>query len=210
MFKAFFVALLLSRIEAIISECPVSLSSMGQEFRPKMNITLLLHTSIRTHIRCATLCHKIITCRTFNYDASSKQCQLFEADASTGEIVSSPSLSSLVGTVHIIPSLYTLSHNRPCTTCLHSRYEICSTNTNTCQCPSHTYWNGQICALRLFLNDACTQADSCRSDLNLTCSINCYGEFERCVLMSSTASTYRRETLFLTNEYFALYRFEFK
>ena len=46
-----------------------------------------------------------------------------------------------------------------------------------------------MCALALFENDTCTQMDACRSDLNLTCPGNCYGDFKRCI-KSSTASTY--------------------
>lgn len=80
-----------------------SLSSKGREFRPKMNITLLLSASTRTAMQCAILCNELCSCRTFNFDFSSQQCQLFEADLLTGSIVSSPSPSSMVGTIRIFP-----------------------------------------------------------------------------------------------------------
>ncbi|CAF4668528.1 unnamed protein product, partial [Rotaria magnacalcarata] len=37
-----------------------------------------------------------------------------------------------------------------------------------------------MCPLTLFQNAACRQIDACRSDLNLSCIINYYGEFTQC------------------------------
>jgi hypothetical protein len=102
---------------------------------------------------------------------------LFEGDSTTGSIISSSSSTSVVGTVRISSTLYSSIYNQPCQACQQNRYEVCSTNTSTCQCPSHTYWNGSVCALQLFENEICGQLNSCRSDLNLSCLTDCYGSF---------------------------------
>jgi hypothetical protein len=106
---------------------------------------------------------------------------LFEGDSTTGSIISSPSSTSLVGTVRITSTLYSSIHNQSCELCQENRYVVCSINTSTCQCPQHTYWNGSVCTLQLFENDTCEQWDSCRSDLNLTCTPDCYGYSPTCI-----------------------------
>lgn len=165
-----------------IHQSYISFSPLGKEFSPRfVTIQLLSSFTQPTRTRCSAWCNQLSSCRTFDYDFLSKRCRLFEADATTGSIITSTSSASIVGTVRIAPSLFTSSHNQPCSTCQNSRYESCSTTKNTCQCPPRTYWTGSICALQLFQNDTCTQASACRSDLNSTCSSNCYGEFSRCV-----------------------------
>lgn len=159
----------------------LTLSSVGSYFQHRFSIQLLSVANSGSGSQCAFTCSQLSHCRTFDYDPSSKQCRLFEADSTTGAISPSPSPTSIVGFIQIIPDLYSPTHNQPCTACAQSRYEVCSSNTSTCQCPPRTYWNGQICRLQLFENDACTQADACRSDMNLTCSPDCYGEDQRCV-----------------------------
>jgi hypothetical protein len=106
---------------------------------------------------------------------------LFEGDSTTGSIISSSSSTSVVGTVSISSTLYSSTYNQPCESCEQNRYEVCSTNTSTCQCPDHTYWNGSVCALQLFENETCGQANSCRSDLNLSCLTDCYGNSPQCL-----------------------------
>lgn len=155
-------------------------SPSGKEFRPKRTSQSLLNTTTSTEGECSLLCNKWMSCRTFDYDLVSKRCRLFEGDSTTGSIIVSSSSTSFVGTVIINPSIYTSIHNQPCSYCQYNRYEICSKNTSTCQCPSNTYWNGFICALQLFENDTCTREDMCRSSVNLVCSVNCYGAFEKC------------------------------
>lgn len=41
----------------------------------------------------------------------------------------------------------------------------------------------------MFHNDTCPQADSCRVDFNLTCSVNCYDEFERCIVKTAATNS---------------------
>jgi hypothetical protein len=154
-------------------------------FQPRMTIQLLSMTTCQTTAQCAAACNQVQPCRTFDYDLSSKQCRLFEGDPTTGFTALSSTAMSIVGTVRIFSSLFTSAHNQPCVMCEKSRNEICSVNTSRCQCPTHTYWDGLICALQLFENDTCTQIDACRSDLNLTCSANIYGEFQKCAQPSS-------------------------
>jgi PAN domain len=158
----------------------MTLSPFGMEFRPWMSSQQLSSTTVGTKLRCAALCNQLIACRTFDYDTVSKRCRLFEADTNTGSIIASSSSSSMVGSVRIDPSLYVETHGQPCALCQQKRYDVCSVNTSSCQCPANTYWNGVVCALQLFTNQSCSQVDACRSDLNLTCSANCYGESPQC------------------------------
>ncbi|CAF1454718.1 unnamed protein product [Adineta steineri] len=118
---------------------------------------------------CAFACNQQPSCHALDYDSASKRCRLFEGDLTTGSIVSSTSATSIVGIVELFPSLFVKTHNQSCETCQDSRYEVCSTTTNTCQCRSNSYWDRSICALQLFTNDTCSQIDSCRKDQNLTC-----------------------------------------
>lgn len=165
-------------------------SSNGFEFQPRSSIQLLSTTTFPKFIHCAAACNQLVSCRTVDYDSSSKQCRLFEGDSSTGSIVSSSSSTSFVGTVRISVDLYSSVHNFPCQTCEQNRYEICSTNMSTCQCPSHTYWNGYICALQLWTNDTCENTIVCRSDLNLSCKFDCSSQSSRCA-PSNFTSKYR-------------------
>jgi hypothetical protein len=159
----------------------ITLTSVGLEFQPRNNIQLILTKTIQTQILCSIACNELLSCRTLDYDLVSKRCRLFEGDSSKGSIISSSSSSSVVGIVSISSTLYSSAHNQSCQSCEQTRYEICSANTSTCQCPSHTYWNGLVCALQLSENDTCQQLDACRSDLNLTCTTDCYGDFSTCL-----------------------------
>lgn len=163
-----------------IYQSKFSISSGGKIFQRQLNVQLLLVTTETSIVKCALQCNQRIACRTFDYNASSRRCRLFEADSTTGTIASSSSLSSAVGSMQILPSLYSSTHNQPCAKCAQTRYEVCSTNTSTCQCPPRTRWNGQICVLQLLANAPCTQSDACRSDLNLNCSFDCYNELQIC------------------------------
>ncbi|CAF1129137.1 unnamed protein product, partial [Rotaria magnacalcarata] len=60
------------------------------------------------------------------------------------------------------------------------------------QCPGNSYWNGSMCPLQLFENAACGQIDACRSDLNLSCIINFYGEFTQCSISINLFTNYFR------------------
>ena len=173
----------------------VALSSPGNSFQHRFSIQLLSVMTSESVNDCASACNHLPHCRTFDYDPSSNQCRLFEADSTTGTILPSSSPTSVVGSVHITANLYSTTHDQPCSACAESRYEVCSSNTSTCQCPPRTYWNGQICRLQLFENDTCTQADACRSDLSLICTLNCYGEYQRCALNTFLTSEYHLHIL---------------
>ncbi|CAF0866509.1 unnamed protein product [Rotaria sp. Silwood1] len=159
----------------------MELTSMGLEYAPNNQIQLIVTETIQTKTLCSAACNQLPSCRIFDYDLISKRCRLFEGDSITGSIISSSSSTSIVGIVRISSNLYLSIHNQFCQACPENRYEVCSTNTNKCQCPVHTYWNGSVCALQLFENDTCTQPDACRSDLNLTCTTDCYGNWPKCL-----------------------------
>ncbi|CAF1389711.1 unnamed protein product [Rotaria magnacalcarata] len=143
---------------------------------------------------CAAICTQNPSSRLFDYDSSSHRCRLFEADLTNGAIIAVGSQMSIVGSVILSASLYASMYNQSCSACQENRYQTCSSTTNACQCPGNSYWNGSMCPLTLFQNVACHQIDACRSDLNLSCIINYYGEFTQCsieqVLTNSTETAY--------------------
>jgi hypothetical protein len=156
------------------------LSSLGYEFQPQNHIQLSLETMFENRMLCSVACNQQPSCHAFDYDSISGRCRLFEGDLTTGSIISSALVGSIAGIVDLLPSLFAQTHNQLCQPCQESRYEICSADTNTCQCRPHTFWNGSICSLQLFENDTCSQIDSCRADLNLTCATDSYGQFTQC------------------------------
>ncbi|CAF5051409.1 unnamed protein product, partial [Rotaria sp. Silwood1] len=140
----------------------LSLSLQGHEFQPQYGVQLIFNETARSRLLCSAACSQNPSCRIFDYDSSSHRCRLFEADLTNGAIIETASQTSIVGT------------------CQENRYQTCSSTTNTCQCPGNSYWNGSMCPLKLFENTACSQIDACRSDLNLSCIMNSYGEFTQC------------------------------
>ena len=149
--------------------------TMSWEFVPYDTSYPPLFTFTTTKVLyCSLECNKRIDCRTFDYDADSRHCRLWDVDQTTGSIVvSSTKPRSSVGTIRLSASIYANSHNQSCDKCVQSRYEICNASSNTCQCPSKTYWNGSMCLAQLLSNQICSQANHCRSDLNLTCQPSC-------------------------------------
>ena len=158
----------------------MKLSPRGNEFHGRNSLDLIGSTNTPKLLRCAGLCNINRACRTFDYDFSSGRCRLFESDLTAGSIVPSTSPASIVGSVYLSPALFLPVYNQPCQTCEENRYVLCPSNTAACQCPSHTYWNGSMCLLQLIGNSTCSQADACRMDLNLTCSMDGYGRFIQC------------------------------
>jgi hypothetical protein len=152
----------------------IILSDPGYEFVPINSISLILTSTAVSSLRCGLACNQRIDCRTYDFDLPSGQCRLFEADLTTGSVVASPyKPQSIVGSVQISTDIYSLTYGQPCDQCAQSRYEVCYPNSTSCQCPMHTYWNGTTCAMQLFDNQSCSNADACRSDLNSTC-VPCY------------------------------------
>jgi hypothetical protein len=151
------------------------MSDAGWEFVPfDSSLPTLLTLTTKKLLYCSLECNKRIDCRIFDFDSNSGQCRLWDTDLTTGSIITSPSKPQLVvGTIRLSPSIYANNHNQSCAACAQSRYETCDANSNTCQCPSKTFWNGSICTSQLLRNQICSQANSCRSDLNLTCLPSC-------------------------------------
>ena len=154
-----------------IYQSAIHLSSHGFEFQPQHNVQLMQESMTQNRLLCSVACNQQRFCRTFDYDSTSTRCRVFEADTATGSIVPCNSSTSIVGTVILSSLLFATMHNQSCETCQESRYEICSPSSSTCQCPSHTFWNGSVCLLQLFVNASCSQTNDCRTDLNLTCAI---------------------------------------
>ncbi|CAF3172466.1 unnamed protein product [Rotaria socialis] len=128
---------------------------MGLEYTPINNVQLIATKYIQTKFLCSAACNQESSCRIFDYDLISKRCRLFEGDSTTGSINLSSSPTSIVGVVSISSSIYSSINNQLCQACKGNRYEVCSAETNLCQYPVHTYWNGSLCALQLFENGTC-------------------------------------------------------
>jgi hypothetical protein len=177
-FIIFFPAMLI-QVHAM-SQSTLQLSAPGFKCQPRHPVQLRLQKTLRARLMCAASCNQQPACRALDYDSSSRRCRLYEGDLTTGSMVPSASATSVVGTMVVSPSMFTQSHAQPCQACADSRYEICDTNTSTCQCRPHTYWDNSTCAMQLFENDTCSQVGSCRSDLNLTCVADFIGQFRKC------------------------------
>lgn len=175
-----------------IYQSNIQFSSTGLQYQPYSSIQLLSTTTARSKLVCSATCNQLSSCRIFDYDTVSKQCRSFEGDTTTGSIISSSSPTSVVGTIRISSNLYSSMHNYSCQACQYNRYEICSTNTSTCKCPAHTYWTGSVCALQFFQNETCDLVNSCRSDLNLSCLLDCYGKTQTCL----PSTTYSKNKIF--------------
>ncbi|CAF1336359.1 unnamed protein product, partial [Rotaria magnacalcarata] len=179
-FFIFVVIAMSSPVNGIYSST-LSLSLQGHEFQPQYDVQLTFNEIAESLILCGTVCSQNPSCRTFDYDSSSRRCRLFEADLTNGAIIAAASQTSIVGSVILSASLYASMYNQSCSACRENRYQTCSSTTNTCQCPGNSYWNSSMCPLQLFENATCSQIDACRSDLNLSCIINSYGEFTQCL-----------------------------
>jgi hypothetical protein len=147
-----------------------SLGELGTEFSPVNRNALLLDTlSVATTIRCAAQCNQLFECRTFNFDSSTKQCQLFEGDLiATGSIRSSSSSTSVIGTIRLLESDFQ-DHGKSCDHCSENRFLRCV--NNNCDCRQHTYWNGSMCLPQLPVSCVECQQNMtmCRTDLGLAC-----------------------------------------
>lgn len=172
----FAIAILIFFSQIIAQYQSVSgISSQGWQFVPADgSLSPILTYTAKSRLYCNSECNKRSDCRTFDYDGTTRQCRLWDADTSTGSIVATPSKpQSFVGSIKFAPSLYTDIYNQSCDKCILSRYLTCNKNSNTCQCPSKTYWDGSMCLAQRLRNQTCTNIDACRSDLNLTCEPSC-------------------------------------
>ena len=156
-------------------ESSIQLTAFGTAFQPRNPIELLgTLSNVRSLLQCAMQCNQNRQCRTFDYDGSSLVCRQFEGELSTGTVLNNSTLlSSRIGSIVYNTSdalqLYA-SYNQTCDRCGVgiNRYLQCI--NNTCQCPSNTYWNGQMCSNHLYNGSNCNYSSACRQDLNLTCS----------------------------------------
>ena len=165
-----------------ISQSHIEMSSLGKEFQPRNLVQLILQTTMASRLRCSATCNQRPSCRALDYDSASRRCRLFEGDLTTGTIVASASPTSSVGIVTVSASMFSASHNQICSACQESRYETCSAATSSCQCGPHTFWDGSRCSLQQFEGVSCSRVDECRRDLNLTCTVDYYGNFSNCSL----------------------------
>jgi hypothetical protein len=131
---------------------------------------LLLETNSNSVSICTQKCFMIAGCRTFNFDIQTKSCRLYGGDIdSTGLVVVSLSPQSTYGLIQLTVNDFA-DYGRPCSYCEGSRYLTCI--SSTCQCQTHTYFNGSICLSQKLNGSECNDSIECRNDLNLICQWN--------------------------------------
>ena len=171
MYHLIFLLLIKSIYSQDLLKTRMTITAAGYEFQPvDISKQLLDTTSVSTRMRCARVCALTEGCRIFDFNSSILGlCRLFEGDQTTGEIISSSSLTSIVGSISITSSLFSAFGNTPCNNyCRNNPYLSCNIN-NTCQCRGYTYWDETMCQLNKFTGTSCTANNQCRTDLNLTC-----------------------------------------
>ncbi|CAF3660268.1 unnamed protein product [Rotaria socialis] len=84
-----------------------------QEASDLLNTNIMFNSS--SSVQCTMFCSLTIPqCRTFAFDSSILQCQLFASDMTTGNVIYSPSSpNSLVGTVQLASDMFT-DYGQPC------------------------------------------------------------------------------------------------
>ena len=139
----------------------------GTDFIPINPIELIsVSTDVLSMANCAQLCNQNLLCRTIVFDPPS--CRLYESYLDTGSVIASSSSKSVVGAVDYNNVNLSPAFNQSCDHCYLDRYLVCQ--NSTCQCPLHTYWDGQnTCLNQLFQNWSCEADNWCREDLNLSC-----------------------------------------
>ena len=168
-----------------LSQSYVQISDLGEAFQPLNSIELLGIHSVSSFMRCSSgktahlylifkcrishrlACNLHVLCRTFDYDASSLLCRLFEGAFSTGHVVAAAS-TSRIGFLRYFSMLFK-NFGQPCSQSTESRYLTCS--SNKLECPLHSYWDGSQCLNQRYENASCSYDDWCRNDpFGLTCS----------------------------------------
>lgn len=149
----------------------IVLSSQGLEYSPNDQTTLLLFTiESRLLSFCAHKCLLITNCRIFNYDFQSRQCRLYGTDDDySRSIINSSSTQSVVGSIQTTMEEFN-NYGRSCSFCLYSLQLKCI--NSTCQCQSHSYYDGSICRTQRLNGGECNDTIQCRNDLNLICLPN--------------------------------------
>ena len=170
-----------------ISQSSIYLTAFGTTFEPRNQVELLRTLSnVQSLIRCSMKCNQDRQCRTFDYDQSSQICRLFEGEFSTGTVITNVSLSSSrVGAIRYNTTETKRSYspyNQTCDQCSQGTNRYLQCVNNTCQCPTNSYWNGEMCLNQLYEKAACPYGSvSCRQDLNLSC----WNMSNRCVPQDS-------------------------
>ncbi|CAF0748193.1 unnamed protein product [Adineta steineri] len=146
----------------------INLSQLGLEFIPiNENLLLLVDINADSIIICSKICFSNTYCQTFNFNIQSKRCRLYEGDIdNTGSVIISQSIQLVVGTIKLTTDDF-IDYGRPCSFCENKPYLVCM--NSTCQCQSHSFYNGSICQSQKFLGGSCTNDIQCRNDVNLTC-----------------------------------------
>ena len=144
------------------------IAARGTQFIPRYSQEYpLSNASASSFLRCATQCFNNFLCRVFVYDESTLVCRLYQSDSTSGNVTSTASISSRVGTISYDSSLY-INYNRTCDLCQYNRYLVCL--NSRCQCPStQLFWSGNICRNKFYYGDGCNSSIQCREDLNLSC-----------------------------------------
>jgi len=170
MYRYLILIVFINCVHSQMSGVTFDFSSSGMQLLPVDPVQLLDTITVGNEsptTQCAFACvMQLPYCHTIEFDSTTLQCRLFEADLTTAQIIPSTSLSVSVAIIDLVPELFT-GYNQPCSQCVGNRFLTCI--NHTCQCASNTYFDGSICKLKQFTGPACNSSDMCRTDINLTC-----------------------------------------
>lgn len=174
------VLLAFVRIAHGFQSAQFTVSAAGMGFRSANTIEdLSTSLIIRNVISCATLCLRDVQCRTFEFDAQSQTCRLFEGSADTGTLLSTGSATTVVGSINVEPSMFYM-YNATSDQCVDNRFLSNNDPSGLCQCSMNTFWNGSMCLNQRYAGDVCVNSHWCRSDLALSCNgFVCTSKFYR-------------------------------
>ena len=172
LFVTYYILMVLPlEVSTFNTQSVIHLSAVGLEFSPfDEQISLLLEKNSDSISTCAQICHMTASCRIFNFDPQMRSCRLYEGEMDgTGSLVNSATSQSICGLIELMVQDFT-DHGRACSLCEHDRYLTC--RNSTCQCQTHTYFNGSVCRSQKLNGGNCTSDIQCRNDLYLACQSN--------------------------------------
>ncbi len=154
-------------IENEIFQSLMTLEQIGTDFIPTNPVELIaVYTDQSNLISCYKMCNMNPNCRTFAID---NVCRLYQGSIDTGTIMVSSSLTSQVAGLRNDPSFY-VNYNQICNpnSLPFDRYLICT--DGYLDCPTDTYWNGEMCLNQVYYGNSCNSNEMCRGDIGLICS----------------------------------------
>lgn len=104
----------------------------GMKFSPKDRVrsnSIIMTSRTATLTQCVKTCMNMLPiCRLFEYDSDTLDCRLFEDDTTTGEIITSTSLSNSVLGMIEFKSEFFVKYGQSCSQCNENHFFKCINN----------------------------------------------------------------------------------